>query len=603
MVALVLPLAIALALGHPELGALFSTGALPIVLSDRDGPYRQRAIRLSAAAVAATIGYLLGVLTHDLPLLSAGLVVLLAAVSVVVSSAGPVGSTAGLMLLVFGVIGAGTHLVEVGVGALIGWFVLGLGWSMLIALAGWTVRGTRPERSAVAQVFVELAVMLSTDDEATSRAARHQLTVAMNVAYDRLLTARAWLPSRDAAYRSLLTVLSQATPIVEAAVAVVTSGRRAPQQVVDHLTRIAVSVLADTDLPAVQAPPVRSSDQPAIDALYRGLSRLGSGRERAPREPAPFRAWVGELVEALIPDHATWKAMLRLGLCIGIAEAVGLALALEHSYWIPLTVGIVLKPELGSVFGRAVLRGIGTLAGVLLAAAVLWSHPYGWLLPILGAIFAAGVPIGKALNYGILSACVTPLIIVQLDIQNLDDPTLLLERLAHTAIGCLIVLVFGYWLWPGSLRPRVGGRVADAVDRVAEYVLWGFTPIGSEDDRVYRARTRRKAYRALADLRSAFAEVIVEPSEAGRHVTAWWSVIVALEQITDAVTEFVVTVDHDAGGPERSDISTVVSGFAELSVAIRQGRNPVLPTMPCHLELSTVVSQLAVVADTVRASE
>lgn len=603
VLALALPIGVAFAVGKVEYGALISTGALSIVLADREGPYRMRAIRLSAAAAAAITGYLLGVLTNGSAVVSAVVVVLLAMASAVLSGAGESSSTAGLMLLVFGVVGAGTHFADLGVGVLLAGFAAGVAWSMLIALAGWTVRGTRPERTAVAQVFIELAAMLSAEDEATSRAARHQLTVAMNSAYDRLLTARARLPGRDAAYRFLLTTLSQATPVVEAAVAMVDAGRRTPRAVTDHLMRLAVAVLADTDLPSSPLPTGALDARDPLDALYRGLGRIGRGAERAPQQPAPLATWARELAAALVPDRATGRTMARLTLCIAIAEGVGLLLPFQHAYWIALTVGIVLKPELGSIFGRAVLRGIGTVVGVVLAAVVLLAHPNPAILGALCALFAAGVPIGKALNYGILSASITPLIIVQLDIQNLGDLSLLMERLVDTLIGCVIVLVAGYWLWPGSRKPRVAGRVADAIDRLREYVGLALSPPGSEDHRVQRSRARRRAYRALAELRTAFGQAFVEPSEAGRHAVALWPAIVTLEQVTDAVTGIAVVADRDRSWLPEAEVEILRDALTELAAAVREGRDPVLPSMPAADPLSTVSDQLRVVSETVSAAK
>src|SRR5229473_8552008 len=37
--------------------------------------------------------------------------------------------------------------------------------------------------------------------------------------------------------------------------------------------------------------------------------------------------------------------------------------AAAAAYWVPLTVAIVLKPDYGSVFARALQRGIGTVVG------------------------------------------------------------------------------------------------------------------------------------------------------------------------------------------------------------------------------------------------
>jgi uncharacterized membrane protein YccC len=54
---------------------------------------------------------------------------------------------------------------------------------------------------------------------------------------------------------------------------------------------------------------------------------------------------------------------LRLMACMGVAGLVSEVLPLQRSYWVPLTVAIVLKPDYGSVFARALQRGIGTVVG------------------------------------------------------------------------------------------------------------------------------------------------------------------------------------------------------------------------------------------------
>src|SRR5699024_12720968 len=101
-------------------------------------------------------------------------------------------------------VAAGLAPADISPVIIVGLFAAGAVWGTIVALSGWPVRATSPEREAVAQVYIELATMLSATDEPTARAARHQLTTAMNTAYDRLLTARSWLSRRDAAYRELV---------------------------------------------------------------------------------------------------------------------------------------------------------------------------------------------------------------------------------------------------------------------------------------------------------------------------------------------------------------------------------------------------------------
>jgi hypothetical protein len=168
-------------------------------------------------------------------------------------------------------------------------------------------------------------------------------------------------------------------------------------------------------------------------------------------------------------------------------------------------------------------------------------------------------------------------------------------------LGCAIVLSFGYLLWPDSRRPQVGGRLADALDTVASYVERA--PASFGEDRLERSRARRKAYRALADLRTAFQQVVVEPTANGRQAIAWWPVIAGLERVADAVTEVVVTVEHGATAPGQGDIALLSDAMAELAASVREQREPGSMPMPESGQLAGVVDQLSAAFDAVRGPE
>ncbi|MDT8910184.1 FUSC family protein [Amycolatopsis sp. PS_44_ISF1] len=600
VIALATPLAVAYAAGDIAVGALISTGALPAVLSEAAGPYRYRARRLGGATLAAAAGYFIGLVTGGSPGWSIPAVVLVAAGSALISAAGSNASVAALQMFVFCVLGTGQHATGLRVEVLFGYFCAGAGWSLLVALVTWTVRATSSERTAVAHVYIELAAMLSATDEPTSRAARNQLTTAMNTAYDRLLTARSWLSGRDAAYRQLLNRLSAATPAVEASVALVNAGRRPPGDVIEYLTGAAASVLASRPLPPPPPAPEEEDPDPVLKALYAGIERIEKGDDRQRGQTvSPYRR-VREWAGSLISGPLTWVAALRLTVCVAVAEVVGLVVPFERTYWITLTVGVILKPDFGSVFGRAVLRGLGTVAGVGLGAVVLAAGARGWLLVVLIALFAGGAAVGKVRNYGMLGTFVTPLIILQMDLAHTGSWAVVFARLADTVTGCLIVLVLGYLLWPGSRRPQVGGRLADSFDTVASYVRCALVVASSGEARLARSRARRSAYRALSDLRTAFQQVIVEPSPAGRQAVAWWPVITGLERVTDAVTEVGVTLGRGVAPPSSADVELLTAALAELGTAVREQREPASVPLPDGDQLSGVVDQLSATFDAVR---
>jgi hypothetical protein len=164
----------------------------------------------------------------------------------------------------------------------------------------------------------------------------------------------------------------------------------------------------------------------------------------------------------------------------------------------------------------------------------------------------------------------------------------------------VIVLVFGYLLWPGSRRPQVGGRLADGLDAVAKYVERALVEASSGDARLARSRARRGAYRALADLRTAFQQVVVEPSANGRQAVAWWPVIAAQERVADAVTEVGVTIGRGVRPPEPGDIGLITIALDELASSIREQREPRSVPLPDSEQLAGVVDQLESAFDAVR---
>ncbi|MGX7823531.1 FUSC family protein [Actinokineospora sp. 24-640] len=589
-IALAGPIAVGLALGHGQIGVLVSIGALCVTFADADGPYGYRAQRIGAAALLGTLGYLLGTLVEPAWLL----LVVIAAVSAFISAAGSTASMAGLQLLVFAVVGTGQAADP---WLATGCFAAGALLAAALALAAWPVSGAAVERDAVAAVYEELAAMLAASGTEQAREARRGLTSALDRAYDALLEARSRLAGRDRSYRRLFVLLTETTPAIEAAVALVNASRPAPPAVASYLFDAALRIRVRE--PLAEPPEAPADAGPAVRQLHAGLRAVAEFRRgdddtdhRADARPLGER--VRQWWDTVALGAVTWSLVLRLALCVGLAVLAGELLPLEHSFWVPLTVAIVLKPDFGSVFGRAVLRGLGTVAGVLLGAAVLAIDPSPWLLVLIVAVVAIGLPIGQVRNYGMFSTFVTPLVIVQLDLANAGEWGLVGARLLDTALGCVIVLVFGYLLWPGARRPRVGADLADALDLLADYLGDALGPEPRE-----RSTLRRACYRALADLRTVFQQSLVEPFRAGRQAAAWWPVIMTMERLTDAVTGAVLAAARD-GRADPAAVAALAAAVRDTAASVRAQRKPLEGELPAEPPLTRVSAEISAVRAVLR---
>jgi uncharacterized membrane protein YccC len=229
-----------------------------------------------------------------------------------------------------------------------------------------------------------------------------------------------------------------------------------------------------------------------------------------------------------------------------------------------LTVAIVLKPDFGSVFTRAVQRGAGTLLGVLLGSALLAVLPHdAWVLVAMAG-FAALLPWARDTNFGLFSVFQTPVIILLLDLALPAGRGLVAARLTDTLIGCGIVLVFGYLLWPQTWRAPLDEAMHATTLALDAFVEAAFT--GSPAD---RRRARRRTYRALTELQTQLQRRLAEPPPISSRAAAWWPVIVQLERAADAVTEAVIATRGGEPAPDLAQVAVLRRAIRRLEEDVR----------------------------------
>ncbi len=90
------------------------------------------------------------------------------------------------------------------------------------------------------------------------------------------------------------------------------------------------------------------------------------------REAAmPLRLRVGAWIEILRANlsfrSAVFRHALRLSIGVGLADALGHSISWDRTYWIPMTVAVILKPDFTTTVSRGALRLLGTVTGLMLA--------------------------------------------------------------------------------------------------------------------------------------------------------------------------------------------------------------------------------------------
>lgn len=142
-----------------------------------------------------------------------------------------------------------------------------------------------------------------------------------------------------------------------------------------------------------------------------------------------------------LSQWAGWQYTLRLVLGLGCAGILRGMFPNHHFEWITLTVAILLQRQPEGFAVKATQRVAGTLLGVLGASLLLGHQPPYWLVAFNAGWLAGIRPLLRLRNYLAYSAVMTPLMVMIMSASGPADASMLMDRVAATAIGAVIVLL------------------------------------------------------------------------------------------------------------------------------------------------------------------
>ncbi|NVM79555.1 putative membrane protein YccC [Duganella sp. SG902] len=226
----------------------------------------------------------------------------------------------------------------------------------------------------------------------------------------------------------------------------------------------------------------------------------------------------------MILSHLRWNSpIFRFSLRVAMAISVGLLVGAwlpyaAHSYWIVLTIVIILKPSFSMTKQRRRDRIVGTVIGCVITALILKFLNYPAF--ILGALVLSTVamPTFVYLRYRYAAVAVSVMILLQMYLIAPGNQNLIMERLVDTIVGAVVATAFSFVLanWEYQSLPRL---VRGVLEVNLRYMRASFDLLQGKgkDDFAYRIE-RKRLMDALAGLSSALVRMLDEPSSKQRAV-------------------------------------------------------------------------------------
>lgn len=192
----------------------------------------------------------------------------------------------------------------------------------------------------------------------------------------------------------------------------------------------------------------------------------------------------------------------------------------HHSYWILLTILVILKPGFSQTKKRNYERIVGTLAGGLLGILILYifkdTSTRFWLLLLLMLLTYSFIRI----RYVVSVFFMTPFILIMFSfIGHSNDMLLVQERILDTFIGAAVAFLASYFIFPIWESAQIRTMMSDMLQRNLEYLksvtAYDTTDLATHSN--YRI-ARKEMYVSTSNLASAFQRMLSEPKQKRQYV-------------------------------------------------------------------------------------
>lgn len=209
----------------------------------------------------------------------------------------------------------------------------------------------------------------------------------------------------------------------------------------------------------------------------------------------------------------TFRHALRVSIAMTAGYLIAMMLKLNHSYWVLLTILVILKPSYSLSRQRNYNRMIGTVAGAVIGVGFLFliDNRY-WLLAVMILLMLLCYSFIRTKYFTGVMFMTAYIIIFFFMLDPRKFVNVLESRIVDTAIGSLIAFIATYLLAPAWEKDMVKTFIQDAIDASVKYfqIVAAAFRNGVIDEHAYRL-SRKQAFVAQANLAGGFTRMLNEP--------------------------------------------------------------------------------------------
>ncbi|WP_235515237.1 FUSC family protein [Achromobacter sp. Root83] len=284
-----------------------------------------------------------------------------------------------------------------------------------------------------------------------------------------------------------------------------------------------------------------------------------------PRGPGRARQAWRTLRQNLRFESDAFRHALRVGVGATIAVALSKTFAVNHGYWMSLTLVFILQPYFATTWQRTVERVAGSVAGAIGASllGLLLSSPLSVALAVLP--IALGTFAARTIHYALFTFFLTSQFVLVSHIQQPEiyEPMLAALRAFNSVLGGILALLVGFLVWPEKEPRQLAGALTRALERHADYAL-ALVREKSGGDGAHQdiVGLRRLACLSADNAEASLQRLQQNPVHRERNVDTAVNLLNALRRITAAGTVLEIQAalpPGSAAAPALREYGTVLA--------------------------------------------
>jgi uncharacterized membrane protein (TIGR01666 family) len=275
-------------------------------------------------------------------------------------------------------------------------------------------------------------------------------------------------------------------------------------------------------------------------------------------------------INNLTLKSSVFRHALRMMITCGAGYLIGRSLPYgHHSYWILMTIIIILKPGFSLTKKRNFDRFAGTLAGGLIGILILAFIRDRSVLFVLIIFFMLGTYTFQRLNYIVMVIFITPYVLILFNFLGIGFLNVAEERLLDTGIASLLAFIASYFLFPHWESTQLDNYMTGVLKANISYLQKLADILYNKKNSLDYNLTRKNVFVNTANLSAAFHRMLSEPKSKQRNRKEIYEFVVLNHILSSNIAGFISGITASSQLYSKEILQKIKSSISCLETALQ----------------------------------